>query len=228
LGKAEGIVGFSLVREAAVGRQDAPKKIIDVLSGKEGSPEMAVSYVISLGDILQAQGNLLAARTTYEEAIRTMPQNGAILRKYANLLIETGRTSQAIAMLEAALKTDETQQRFTNVDLAYIYSALGEAFQGVGKLDIANDRFRIAKQLGRVAAKEGSLDKAQYASILNDSAGAAIRSRDLRGAQESLCAARANYQLSGSDERGCEVVGITPAPQNCRPPSSRRPSRRRW
>ncbi|MGY2843421.1 tetratricopeptide (TPR) repeat protein [Bradyrhizobium sp. USDA 4509] len=196
----ENDIGFGTVREAAVGKAGAQKTIIDGLASK-GKTMTALSYVVRLGELLEAQGNLSGAATVYDEAIRTLPPSGEILRRNASVLIELSKTSSAIAMLEAALKTDDKQQKLTPADLANIYSALGEAYQDIGKLDTAIDRFRMAKQLARSAVRDGSLAQVQYASILNDSAGPAIRSGNFSEAQESLCAALASYKSSNSNER---------------------------
>lgn len=200
LDAVENDVGFETVREAAVGKPGAQKTIIDGLASK-GKTMTALSYVVRLGELLEAQGNLPGAVTVYDEAIRTLPPSGEILRRKASVFIELSKASNAIAMLEAALKTDDKQQKLTSADLAHIYSALGEAYQDIGKLDTSIDRFRMAKQLARSAVRDGSLTQVQYASILNDSAGPAIRSRNFTEAQESLCAALASYQSSNANER---------------------------
>lgn len=200
LDAVENDVGFETVREAAVGKPGAPKSIIDGLASK-GKTMTALSYVVRLGELLEAQGNLPGAVTVYDEAIRTLPPSGEILRRKASVFIELSKASNAIAMLEAALKTDDKQQKLTPADLAHIYSALGEAYQDIGKLDTSIDRFRMAKQLARSAVRDGSLTQVQYASILNDSAGPAIRSRNFTEAQESLCVALASFQSSNANER---------------------------
>ena len=183
-------VGLELVRDAAAGKQDAPQKIILALSDDS---QATVSYVLSLGELLEAQGDFTGARAAYEKARQLMPFNGAILRKYANLLYEFGRATESIEILQEVLKKNETEDKLTNADLAWVYDGLGESLQGVGKLDAATEQFRFARQVAGPALKDGSLSKTDYGSILNDSAGPAIRRRDFITAERYLCSAVSEF-----------------------------------
>jgi tetratricopeptide (TPR) repeat protein len=184
-------VGATLVRDAASGKPDAPQKIISSLANA-GSPDV-VAFALSLGDLLQAQGDLVGARTAYEQARLIAPTNGALLRRYSNLLCEFGKATEAIAMLETVLEKNEGQSKLANSDLAWIYAALGEALQNIGNLDLAEERFRFAKQLAGLAINDGAFNKTDFAWILNDSAGPAIRKKNFAAAEESLCRAVAAF-----------------------------------
>jgi tetratricopeptide (TPR) repeat protein len=201
LDAAEGKVGPALVREAAVGNEAAPGKILGALSAAQDSAGV-LAFTLSLGDLLESQGNIRGAISAYEQALLSMPTNGALLRRYSALLIEVGKLSDSIKMLEKVLADDEKESKLSAGDLALVYDALGEGYQSIGNLDAADDRFKFAIQSGGRAAKDGSINRIDFASILNDSAGVSIRKKDLGRAEENLCRAVQEFSSSlGFDHR---------------------------
>jgi hypothetical protein len=188
------IVDEVLIKEALAGINNGPQRLaIELAQYEQGrtptmrpAPDLA-EHNVALGDLMESQGNLAGARTAYEYAIKVQPTSGLLHRRYASLLLETGKGQKAIDMLEEFV--DRASSTSSSADLVWAYDGLAVIQQSVGQLDVAEERFRFARATGQRAVAEGKLSAVDFASVLNDAAGAEIRKRKFARAEGDLCAA---------------------------------------
>ena len=87
-------------RSSANVRVDAPKLAAAIAAASPAAPEPCVE----LGDAYRAAGDARAAIAAYRQALARGSQAGRVYVATGELLIQTGRTDEAIQLLESALR----------------------------------------------------------------------------------------------------------------------------
>jgi serine/threonine protein kinase/tetratricopeptide (TPR) repeat protein len=142
---------------------------IDLLSGMgRGQTEYAASYYTNMGRNLSRAGQWLEAASAYESSIKVsqdVAAGGAAdpigLTNYAKLLIDLGRTKEAIQMFDAAIAAAIHIQNSKSVAMATVLSA--PAFCTLGNLKecasrLSQGREVLARQLSPKNSIFGTLD----------------------------------------------------------------------
>jgi lipopolysaccharide biosynthesis regulator YciM len=209
LNRVAGTMETDVVKDAATGKNQGPQRALAALNESNVGAAAVASFALKVAELLEAQGDLAGARTALEQALQRSPTNGALLRRYAVVLFETGKSAAAITKLTDVIDRNETNNTLSSADLAWIHTALGQVLQGIGNLDAANERFRSARQMAGLALREGSFSRADLGWVLNDSAGASIRRNELKRAEESLCRAIDEFKAElGSIHRATLIAEL--------------------
>jgi DNA-binding winged helix-turn-helix (wHTH) protein/tetratricopeptide (TPR) repeat protein len=128
---------------------DHAKQAVDSLRPDENPDTNAM---ITLGDVLMAQGDLAGARHSYEQALqirKKMGQQGLVAEteaSLADLSIEEGHPEQAEPLLREA--TAEFEKENATPAQVSVYTELSKALRKQGKLDEAAKSVAHAAKLG--------------------------------------------------------------------------------
>ena len=209
VGSARGIATVPTIKDALTGSRTAQEAINTQLSdaGRNGTADAqnAAQYALAFGNLLMSTGEISGAREIFRSALETSPTNGRLIHGLADAMYESGDAQASISFLNSTLS--QTPGAFSKGDLAQIYDALGQALQGVGRLDGAADALRSAREAAEQGVKDGSSTHLALAGILNDSAGPAIRLRQFEAARSLLCQSWKEFKLfSGPASR--EIINV--------------------
>jgi tetratricopeptide (TPR) repeat protein len=113
---------------------------------------------------LYRSGNLKAAEEQFQQALRLEPLNYDANRNLGELYVQTGRTEQAVPLLEKAQQIEPGYDNGYDLALAYYLSGkLDQAKQLVETLAKQGDRGELHNLLGQIDEKQG-----QFLSAANE------------------------------------------------------------
>jgi Flp pilus assembly protein TadD len=129
----------------------------------------------------------LAAGRAYREAVRRAPKSAGVAVNLSNLLVETGRSADAVRVCEEGVRINPRSVDLLTA-LGRVYQARGEgeeaarAFRRVVELEPASGAARQA--LGRIAFERGGFEQAavEYRTAADLEPGSAVRRNDLGSA----------------------------------------------
>jgi len=128
---------------------------------------------------LRTDGKLTDAAHAFAQLVLAAPDDARVVGEYGKTLVEEGRSEDAAAFLERAIEINPNEWSY--------FSALGVAYDGLGKLKDA-----------QLAYKHALMLKPGDASVLNNMALSRMLSGDYTGAHAMILQARA---ADGSDEK---------------------------
>jgi serine/threonine protein kinase len=127
------------------------RQAIDLVTGMgRGQTDYAATFYTQLGRYLSRSGQWLDAASAYERSIQISrevaagePINPVLLTNYAKLLVDLGRSGEAIPLFDEALLASTRIGNFKGVAMANLMSA--PAYCAVGKLSECAARLSLAR-----------------------------------------------------------------------------------
>lgn len=194
LEKLRSLIGAPLISEAKAqtkaGDFKQAQAVLQDLIAKaragQASAEQVSSYAEHLADALLSVGDLRKAISTYADVFSSVEAPGRLVRAYAEALLQAGQYQRAIPLLLGTLETPR-KTALSELDRAWLNDALGQAYDAVGDLDVAQAKFAEAHRLVTAAVGAKQAPATDLASILNDMTSVSLRRNDMKTARQSLC-----------------------------------------
>jgi predicted CXXCH cytochrome family protein len=117
--------GLAYAQLAEHGNQKAAKTAFDLLQKAERSGASDVQLHTQLGFIEQMSGDSTSARKAYEDALREDPYEATVLGNLAVLDAASGRTADAVNLLQRVVDADPSQTA-AGLNLAFIECRIGD------------------------------------------------------------------------------------------------------
>jgi tetratricopeptide (TPR) repeat protein len=194
LEKLRSLVAAPLISEAKAqtkaGDFKQAQAVLQELIGQwragKASREQVAGYAEQLAGALMSVGDLRKAISTYADVMANVDAPGRLVRAYAEALLAAGQYRRAIALLQGTLEGPR-KSVLADIDLAWLHDALGQAYEAVGDLDVAQENFIEAHRLVTAAVRAKQAPATDLASILNDMTSVSLRRNDMTTARASLC-----------------------------------------
>ena len=181
----------------------ALRDLLGRVKAGQASPDSVAEFGESVARALASVGDLSQSIEVYADVTSVVSTSGRLIRGYAEALLAAGQFQRAVSIVETALDPQKTPTAFASSELAWLNDALGQAYENVGQLSTAQDKFNLAHLLMRTAVGEGRAPSSDLAAILNDVTSVSLRKLDMRTARQSLCESiRLHSASSGPRDRG--------------------------
>jgi eukaryotic-like serine/threonine-protein kinase len=135
------------------------QEAIDIYAPSHGSYGYLSMAKMELGDVMEAQGDLVGARSQIEQALATLQQMAALelaaesRTQLAALAVEEGRAEDAEALIRAALSEFEKEK--SDPDSSSAYTLLSRALLLQGKVDEARRAAQRGAELSLTSSDPG-------------------------------------------------------------------------
>ena len=116
---------------------------MDAFQATQGSYQYLTAAMLDLGEVLEAQGDLTAARSQFEQSLATAQKIGALVNvaesqeALAHLVIEENHPERAEASLRSAIAEFEKEK--SDPDSSSAYTLLSRALLMQGKFQEAQN-----------------------------------------------------------------------------------------
>jgi eukaryotic-like serine/threonine-protein kinase len=192
--------------------QDAHRlaqQAVDAFQESHGAYQYLTAAMRDLGEVLEAQGNLIAARAQFEQSLATAEKIGATVNaaesqeELAHLAIQENHPQQAEALLRSAIAEFEKQK--SDPDCSSAYTLLSRALLMQGKLDQARTAAQRGAQLSLTSSDPALKLPAEIQQARVDAAAGETGKKHLESAMGRLQSLIATANRLGYYELECEA-----------------------